>query len=294
MDEQIKSLRQQVAAAEFLLHSLQTQLKEAEERVAANAQQQQRANNVGSAPRHSGANNIPASRRGGNEGESALDPGLTLYEQPVSRTDVHGVIGAAGEGEEASPDVDDDAPGENIDDSAQVFQLPSLEIGLTYSSLEDVKRAAIAHAISQGWTCGVDKRDKTRLLLKCRSAAACPFHLRAEQYENGARIASYKPEHSCEFKPDQSHIPRGHATSVRFLREQLPTFMTVDENTTAQEISDAIFHRFGTRVSLKQCRSLRTAPKRKRKPSLGTCGTCGEFPLTRTLPPSLLRCLYQR
>jgi hypothetical protein len=262
MDDQVKSLRQQVAAAEFLLHSLQAQLKEAEAKAVGQSSEAS-----GSARRLSVANTTPVTGAGGNEGTNGnIHPDLA--------DDGLDAGGGADDGENGT-EGDDDAPGETINDSAQVFQLPSLEVGITYPSLEDVKRAAIAHAISQGWTCGVDKRDRTRLLLKCRSDPSCPFHLRAEQYEDGARIASYKPDHSCNFQPDQSHVSRSHATQLKFLREQLPTFMDVTENTTAQEISDAIFERFGTRVSLKQCRSLRTAPKRKRKPSIGTCSTCG-------------------
>jgi ribosomal protein L23 len=92
---------------------------------------------------------------------------------------------------------------------------------------------------------------------------------------NGAKICALKPEHNCNFRPDQSHVIRAHATNLKFLRQELPTFMTVTEKTTAKEISEAIFQRFGTRVSTKQCRHLKATPKRKRTHTIGTCSTCG-------------------
>ncbi|KAK3055590.1 hypothetical protein LTR09_003510 [Extremus antarcticus] len=271
MSEKIDSLRLQVNAAEFLLRSLQEQLKEAEQ-----GAQQHNSEDSGIALRHA-EHHMPASS--GNRGNRTR---LEVNENIIfGGAGLDGGGGGADEdqpgfGDEDAP-TDEDAPGESVDDAAQAYELPPLEVGTMYPSLEEIKKATVAHAISQGWTCGVDKRDKTRLLLKCRSDPSCPFHLRAEQYEKAARVSSYKPEHTCTFQPDQSHVPRGHATKLKFMREQLPNFMRLDDSTTAQDISDAIFQRFGTRVSLKQCGSLRVGPKRKRAQGFAMCSTCGEL-----------------
>jgi hypothetical protein len=265
MADRVEALRLQVSAAEFLLRSLQAQLRKAEEEVAVSQQ------GNGVQGQVAGSNNITPDT-GGNEGthdtglnvvgESVL-PQANGFPEDIDITD-------------AGASEDEDAPNEPVDDSPQAFQLPPLEVGTMYPNLEEVKKATIAYAISQGWTCGVDKRDKTRLLLKCRTSPACPFFLRAEQYADAARIASYRPGHTCTFQPDQSHVPRAHTTQLRFMREQLPNFLTVTGSTTPQEICEAIYQRFGTRVSLKQCRSLCIGPKRYRTPSLGTCSVCGQ------------------
>ncbi|KAK3726052.1 hypothetical protein LTR37_000200 [Vermiconidia calcicola] len=258
--DQVTLLKQQVAAADFLLRNLKTQLKEAEQRAA--SQQQ---NNVGNIQTEPGRRAL----------HDAHEDGNVVHSVSQLAANVNGSAGldlemCNDDREESEGTDDDDAPGEDLVDSSTSFNLPTLGVGNIYPALEDVKNAVIAHAISQGWTAKVDKRDKTRLVMKCRTGNDCPFHLRAEQYANGARIAAYKGEHSCEFQPDQSHIPRAHAASIKFLRQELPTFMTIDASTTAKDIADAIFQRFGTR-----CRTLRPGPRRKRLNTPGTCGNCG-------------------
>ncbi|KAK5165950.1 uncharacterized protein LTR77_008874 [Saxophila tyrrhenica] len=257
MADKVSALRLQVNAAEFLLKSLQDQLKEAERQASL---LQENNNLAGNALPQAGNGFIPppTSGTGGDESthrrsnvnhlpegpsEDGAGGNTNVNVEPTGQTALQD-DNALNDDEDA-PHEDDDLFG--LDDPTQEHRLPTLEVGTIYPSLESIKQAAVAHAISQGWTCGVDKRDRSRLLLKCRSDPSCPFHLRAEQYEDAARICSYKPEHSCNFQPDQSHVPRGHATHLRFLREQLPSFMTVDESTTAREVSDAIFQRFGTR-----------------------------------------------
>lgn len=268
MDDQVKSLRQQVAAAEFLVRSLKTQLREAEER-AASRQPVDGSNNRSQEtnPSHHRAAD-PSENIGGNRGnaEAAQNRDGGLEGETISS-----VLANLADGEGS----DDDAPGEGANNCSTGFHLPSIDVGTTYATLEDIKQAVVAHAVSQGWTCGVHKRDKTRLLLRCRTGTDCPFHLRAEQYAEAARICSLKREHNCNFQPDQSHVARSHISRMKFLREQLPTFMALNANTTASEISDAIFQRFGTRVSVKQCQNLRLGPKRRRAASMGTCSKCG-------------------
>ena len=272
MDDQVKLLKQQVAAAEFLLRNLRTQLREAEERAASRRSE-------------GDAGNVQDETTGGNVEGARPNPAAAESGQRRMRngTLFNNIAQAGGEGDEldASEDDDDEAPGETTEGASQ-FQLPSIEVGTVFPTLEDIKKAVTAHAISQGWTCGVNKRDKTRIVLRCRTGTSCPFHIRAEQYATGARICSLKPQHNCSFQPDQSHVPRSHASTLKFLRQQLPNIMTVDANTTAQEISDAIFQRFSTRVSVKQCRKLKAGPKRKRAPSMSTCGKCGGVGHNRT------------
>ena len=261
MDEQVKLLRQQVAAAEFLVHNLKAQLRAAEQQVVD-------ANNP---PQESSGGNVRELDRGGNEEQYLLNPETAQEDDQLQGETISSVLANLAGGES-----EDDTPIGDTTGTVTDFDLPSIDIGTTYPSLEDVKQATTAHAISQGWTCGVHKRDKTRILLRCRTGPDCPFHLRAEQYMEGAKICALKPDHNCNFQPDQGHIPRSHLSRMKFLRQQLPTIMTLDAGTTAKEISEAIFQRFGTRVSVKQCQNLKPGPKRKRTPSQGTCSRCGE------------------
>lgn len=274
MDEKLKILRQEVAAAEFLLRNLKAQLREAEEQ-AVGAQSLNNHAKV-TRPNPSLSSNRPGVPGGINiEGLAPNSRGAPDEEVRPQRDATSTPHAAAGD-QEVEGDEDEDAPGEeDADINAADFQLPSIEVGAAYPTLEEVKKAVTAHAISQGWTSRVYKRDRTRLLMRCRTGADCPFHLRAEQYESGAKVCALKPDHNCNFRPDQSHVIRAHATNLRFLRRELPTFLTVTEKTTAREISDAIFQRFGTRVSAKQCRHLKTTPKRRRTQTLGTCSVCG-------------------
>lgn len=280
MDSEVRLLQQQVAATEFLLQSLRNQLRAAEERAASREE-----TNAPPSTRTAQSTSTSTTRNTGESSGNNFDAnetraatsqnGSVHISSETSRTAIPGA------GSEENGD-DEDAPGEESIDDAPAFALPSIEEGTTYPTLGDIKTAVTAHAISQGWTCGVHKRDKTRIVLRCRTGTDCPFHLRAEQYGEFARICTLKPIHSCSFQPDQSHIPRSHASSLQFLRQQLPTFMTVDVNTTSQEISDAIFKRFGTRVTLKQCRHLKPGPRRKKAPSVSCCSKCGGVGHKRT------------
>lgn len=276
MDARINVLREQVAAARFLLNSLQSQLHEAENEAAArriqsNNIQQTNRNQIATTQELTGSaltnqhDGNPAVARSLHDHTEYVGPSLEDQSNILDQGNLTFI----------NDDEENDALGETILTQTSTFDLPSLEIGHIYPSLESVKAAARAHAVTQGWTCGVQKRDKTRILLKCRSDISCPFFVRAEVCENGARIVSYRPKHSCTFQIDQSHIPRGHAASLEYMRDQLPTFMEVTAETSAKEIGDAIFERFGTRVSVKQCQKLRSGPKRKRKPTMATCGRCG-------------------
>ena len=271
MDEKLKILRQEVAAAEFLLRNLKAQLREAEEQAVAT----QSVDNVRIPPLDPSLSVRPGVPGGNIDGPGSNSRGAPDEEVRPQREATSTPHAASGD-HEVEGNESEDAPGEeDADIIAPDYQLPSIEVGAMYPNLEEVKKAVTAHAISQGWTCRVYKRDRTRLLLRCRTGADCPFHLRAEQYENGAKVCALKPDHNCNFQPDQSHVIRAHATNLKFLRRELPSFMTVTEKTTAREISDAIYQRFGTHVSAKQCRHLKTTPKRKRTQTLGTCGICG-------------------
>ena len=271
MDDQITSLRQQVKAADFLLRNLKAQLQEAEKQRASNSTDNSNEQGGSHSSRRAAARtcgNIDTHPPGSRSDNDDIN---RHHDQHEASNQVQSAI----EDDDVALDQDADfeaISNNNLDPS---FTLPSIDAGTLYPSLEHVKTAVIAHAVSQGWTCRVYKRDRTRILLRCRTDVNCPFHLRAEQYRDGAKICASKLEHKCSFQPDQSHISRSHVSSLKFLRQELPNVMDLTPSTTSQEISDVVFQRFGTRINVKQCRELRPGPRRKRTPAVATCGLCG-------------------
>ena len=77
---------------------------------------------------------------------------------------------SSGDEDQGAEDEAEDTVGDVLPDGQAASELPSLEVGIVYPNLEDVKLAVKAHAISEGWTSGVHKRDKTRELFSDRRA----------------------------------------------------------------------------------------------------------------------------
>ena len=139
MDEKLKTLRQQVAAAEFLLRNLQQQLLEAEEQAA-----KQRSEVRPDSRRDATSSRIrPGVPNGNNlEGHGSrprvaapnneVQPQIEPVSSPHAGAGDHGI----------DEDENEDAPGEDDTDLAgHDFHLPTIEVGAVYPSLEDVKKA---------------------------------------------------------------------------------------------------------------------------------------------------------
>ena len=84
MDKQVELLRQQVRAAEFLLHNLKAQLKDAEERAAG---QQQPGGEEDPSPGNLPVANLPVANAGGNvEDGQSLNDIIQFEFQPGKKT----------------------------------------------------------------------------------------------------------------------------------------------------------------------------------------------------------------
>ncbi|TKA71658.1 hypothetical protein B0A55_05290 [Friedmanniomyces simplex] len=280
--EEINSLRQHLSAAQFLVNTLQAQLQRAEEQYTA-AQQfhiLRLPHNTASSQRDLGGS--------GGRGGSNVDPSLQDDPAETPDADIDGDSqqdtplygGAPGQvdDEECNPDQEpDDSPQEQPEATEypipEGMTLPDFTVKTIYPDLASVKTAAETHALAQGWTVATKKRDRSRIMLGCRKAPTCHYHVRAETCVDGARISAYKPTHTCINVPDAA--PKRHQVSaLHFLREEVPKLMEVKPTTPSREIQEAVFQRFGTRVPLGQCIKLK-GRSRVKKVYVQGCSRCG-------------------
>ncbi|KAI6816228.1 hypothetical protein KC332_g9580 [Hortaea werneckii] len=249
MDE-IDSLRQQLAAAESLVENLRTKLRQAEDQYAAaqhfHDQHLPQCHNPATALQQ-------ASVVASGTPPRAVDLDPRLGPNQLSTTD------------DRTPTADGEQPEDGDDSvphSTEPFEfplpegttLPSLEVKTFFPSLSAVKEAVEAYALAQGWTPHTKKRDRVRICMGCRAIKGCPYHVRAESCLEGARISSSKLAHTCG---GNVNVKRHQTSRLTFLKEEVPKFMEITPQTPAKEIQDAIFQRFGTRISLAQCTKLK-------------------------------------
>ncbi|GAB1743760.1 hypothetical protein NU219Hw_g681t1 [Hortaea werneckii] len=267
MDE-IDSLRQQLAAAECLVENLRTKLRQAEDQYAAaqqfHDQHLPQCHNPATALQQAKQASVVASETP----PRAVDPRLDSKQLSL---------------DERTPHADGDQP-EDDDDSVphsteplefplpEGPNLPSLEVKTVFPSLSAVKEAVEAYALAQGWTPHTKKRDRVRICMGCRAIKGCPYHVRAESCLEGARISSSKLAHTCG---GNMNVKRHQTSRLTFLKEEVPKFMEITPQTPAKEIQEAVFQRFGTRISLAQCTKLKGRTRYKR-PAFQGCGRCGE------------------
>ena len=275
MDE-INSLRQQLGAAQFLANSLRTQLQRAEEAHAA-AQPVQSRRAPRSLPQGGTLHNAP----NGN-----IDPELARRQGTLSNDGTNsnametahvGHHGPRQNSNRAGQETESDTP--PVAESGEYpvpegMTLPSLTLKTIYPSLADVKLAVEAHAMAQGWTVSVKKRDRLRILTGCRKTPLCTYHARAETCAAGARISAYNPIHTCLNAPIPEVAKRQKISKLNFLREEVPKLMHIDQTTKPRNIQEMVFQHFGKRPTLAQCGKLKV-PKRTKRPQVQTCSQCG-------------------
>jgi len=298
--EEIDSLRQQLAAAEFLASTLRGQLQRAEEQYAA-AQQfhHHRMPSRGSSAPEAAPNDQDVarlrneSRVSEHEGlERDLQSTLNLPETPIHHPQSGAQNDAVGHpdaayagggidvylpGAEQSMHLLDDLPFQSAEYPIPPgATLPDISMKRIFPDLSSVKAAVEAHALAQGWTAATKKRDRLRICMGCRSVPNCPFHVRAETCADGARISACKLLHICQAvvlgggpTPKRQQISR-----LKFLREEVPKLLELTPTTPTKDIQEAVFRRFGTRISLAQCSKLR-GPTRHKRPAAQGCSKCG-------------------
>jgi hypothetical protein len=279
MMDEIASLRAQLSAAEFLCHTLRDKLIKAEEQYA--AAQQYHNHRIPANPyvQHANAAHAPGtalepSIRGGVDGAAQYGSG---NDDVASGASINQPTG-----HETGEQIDENlVPAEDGGDEVVPAEypvptgteLPVLSVKTVYPSLGAVKDAVTVHALAQGWTVTTKKRDRIRIVMGCRQRVDCIYHLRAESCAGGARISSYKPAHTCH-GADDSHVTRHPVSHLSFLRQEVPKLLVLDKGTTTEAIQEAVFQRFGTRISKAQCAKLK-GPSRQKRFAVQACGHCG-------------------
>ncbi|KAI7481968.1 hypothetical protein KC351_g6069 [Hortaea werneckii] len=258
MDD-IDSLRQQLAAAECLVDNLRTKLRQAEDQYAAAQQFHDQ--------------HLPQCH---NPATALQQASVVASETPPRAVDLDPRLGPNQLGtNDRTPTADGEQP-EDDDDSLprsteplefplpEGTSLPSLELKTFFPSLSAVKEAVEAYALAQGWTPHTKKRDRVRICMGCRAIKGCPYHVRAESCLEGARISSSKLAHTCG---GNVNVKRHQTSRLTFLKEEVPKFMEITPQTTAKHIQEAVFQRFGTRISLAQCTKLKGRTRSRIHPS---------------------------
>jgi hypothetical protein len=299
MDE-ITSLRAQLSAAEFLVNSLRAQLLRAEEQYAATRQfhrhhiprgsteihaipgsAQQQARGDGDVTDQAARGDLEQQLQRAFEAETPRHPPGHHDDQPYGGADDGYLPDATpnGNGDNTggaeNSDSEEEAPEPAEYPIPEGMTLPDVSVKRIFPDLSAVKSAVEAYALCQGWTPATKKRDRLRICMGCRTTRTCPFHVRAETCAEGARISSSKLLHTCQNVVHGGGVQkRHHVASLRFLREEVPRFMEVTPATPTKDIQEAIYARFGTRVSIGQCAKLRGRVRTK-KPATQGCSRCG-------------------
>ncbi|KAH9819389.1 zinc finger protein, CCHC-type [Teratosphaeria destructans] len=316
--EEIDSLRQQLAAAEFLVTSLRSQLARAEAhyhhyhsgRVIISRSDTDVATTQAHAEQqctHQSDSHVPTPRTQDDiiqerafpteeiESRTAPQPypqGHIRRDPPDKR---QAGISADEQHEASGDDVEEIAaePAETIEPAEypipEGMTLPNVSVKTIFPDLGTVKAAIEAYALAQGWTPATKKRDRLRICMGCRTAPNCTFHVRAETCVEGARISASKMAHTCQTAIAGGDVPkRHHVASLRFLRQEVPKFMEITKATPTKDIQDAVLERFGTKISLAQCSKLRGRIREKKSSQQG-CSNCGGHGHNKLTCPTAVR-----
>ncbi|KAI9912380.1 hypothetical protein PsorP6_005680 [Peronosclerospora sorghi] len=108
-----------------------------------------------------------------------------------------------------------------------------MEVGACFDNFAAVKRAAADHASLNGYSFSVDKNDKNRLVLACRTTD-CPYHLRAIiDCRSVCKITKLNLTHTCA---DNLQEGRGSQNAKKLVAQAIHTGMVVNPETTTKQI----------------------------------------------------------
>lgn len=131
-----------------------------------------------------------------------------------------------------------------------------IEVGQTFSTLEDVRKAVRDLARSNNWDARVADSDKSRTIMKCCRTPGCTFHLRAN-YNTArceAEIVSLESEHTCYGAPP---VARSNVAKMEYLLEEVPKLVEVTTNTSTRDLCSIVFKNLGGEIKLQQAQKLK-------------------------------------
>lgn len=171
--------------------------------------------------------------------------------------------------------------------------MPPIVQGQIFPSLLDFKNALRDWAIERNWTPHILDSDSHRVRAGCRSSPDCPFRIRANYSvkRGDAKVTTCDDNHTCEpFRADSDlgkphqDIKRAETGKLKFLLEAVPKLMLVTLDTNIQEIIDAVAHKYGQKIPLRQAQKVKSALTDRVK---GPCRHCHQLGHTRRHCPQL-------
>ena len=116
----------------------------------------------------------------------------------------------------------------------------ALSLKQSFETFSDFKAQLHQWAVADNFVIKIDKSDRSRCVVKCRSAADCPFYVRAtwKREEKRVVITALNSIHTTCL----GAAPAARASSSQFtyLREAVPEILAITKKTKPTEIQQAI------------------------------------------------------
>ena len=140
--------------------------------------------------------------------------------------------------------------------------MPAIAEGQIYATLKEFKDALREWAIERNFTPHILDSDSHRVRAGCRSAADCPFRIRANYNEKrgNAKVTTVDDVHTCVSTTGQlasQNIKRVEAGKLKFLLEAVPKLIAVDEKTKTDQIIQAVETKYGQTISTRQAQKVK-------------------------------------
>lgn len=125
--------------------------------------------------------------------------------------------------------------------------MPPVVTGQQFSSFSEFKKAVSTWSIEDKFAYRVDKSDRGRTVIKCRMKD-CPFLVRAfyDMEENCVVVDHIKADHICY---GAGEFSRTASSQHKWLVENLPSILTIDNKTTPSVIVQAVLHKHHEKIS---------------------------------------------
>jgi len=110
----------------------------------------------------------------------------------------------------------------------------------SFETFSEFKTQLHQWALSDNLAIKMEKSDRSRCVIKCRSAADCPFHVRATWKPEQERvvITALNPTHTTCL--GEAPVPRASCSQFTYLREAVPKILAITGKTRPKEIQQVM------------------------------------------------------
>ena len=110
----------------------------------------------------------------------------------------------------------------------------------SFETFSDFKTQLHQWAIAESFVIKIEKSDRSRCVVKCRSAAECPFHIRAtwNQKEERVIITTLNSTHTTCL--GAAPVPRASSSHSVYLPEAVPKILAITKKTKPKDIQQAM------------------------------------------------------